>query len=237
MSGINRKERKELRNLAHFFAFFAFFAVNPLAGHCAPPAPAGPLVLAQTPRGSGAGAARDRLDLYYGPGSRVVVAAPLLGAPNVRVLSAGLHAAGGPVVSVNGERVYFAGKTGAESDWQIYEARVGGGHRRPVTSMPGGAAAPALLADGSLVFASPVPKLGQAGATARPPQLYAQLPGARPRQLTFGVSGAADPTVLLDGRILFVSASFPQPGGFGPGPFALYDQQRRHRDHRFCLPA
>ncbi|HXP59264.1 MAG TPA: hypothetical protein VN829_02175 [Dongiaceae bacterium] len=179
--------------------------------------PTGPLVLAQTPRGSGAGAARDLLDLCYGPGSRVVVAAAPLGVPKVRVLSEGLHAAGGPVVSVDGERVYFAGKAGAESDWQIYEARVGGGHRRPVTSMPGGAAAPALLADGSLVFASPVPKPGKEGATARPPQLYAQLPGARPRQLTFGVSGAADPTVLLDGRILFVSATSPGPAGSARG--------------------
>jgi hypothetical protein len=71
-----------------------------------------------------------------------------------------------------------------------------------------------LLADGSLVFASPVPKLGKEGAAVWPPQLYAQLPGAKPRQLTFGAGGAADPTVLLDGRILFVSAT--SPGSPGP---------------------
>jgi len=189
-------------------------------------------VVAQTPRGgTGAGAAKDRLDLCYCPGSRVVVAAaplgaegtqagmpaPRLGAPKVRVLSEGLQAAGGPVVSVDGERVYFTGKAGAQSEWQVYEARVGGGRLRPVTSMPGGAAAPALLPDGSLVFASPVPKLGNQGAAAPPPQLYAQPPGAKPRQLTFGLSGAADPTVLLDGRILFVSATSPGPAGSSQG--------------------
>ena len=229
-SVVSSVPRLRLRR-SKLFAFFAFFAVNSLVGHCesevatgptqsmgrtgrmpVPPL-AGALVVAQTPRGSGGGAARDRLDLYYGPGSRVVVAAPVLGAGNVRVLSTGLYAAGGPVVSVDGERVYFAGKAGAESEWQIYEVGVGGGHRRRVTSIPGGAAAPALLADGSVVFASPVPKLGQEGAIARPPQLYAQLPGARPRQLTFGVCGAAEPTVLLDGRVLFVSASAPSPAG------------------------
>ena len=136
-----------------------------------------------------------------------------LGARKVGVLSEGLYAAGGPVVSVDGARVYFTAKTGAQSEWQIYEAPVGGGHRRQVTSMPGGAGAPALLPDGSVVFASPVPKPGNQAATVPPPQLYAQLPGARPRQLTFGSSEAADPTVLPDGRILFVSATSRGPEG------------------------
>jgi hypothetical protein len=153
------------------------------------------------------------LDLSYPAGSRVVAAAAPWGAPTVRVLSEGLHAAGGPVVSYDAERLYFAGKTSVESEWQIYEALIGGGHRRVVTSMPGGAAAPALLPDGSVVFASPVPRLGPPGATVPRPQLYAQLPGGQPRRLTFGTSGAADPTVLPDGRILFVSATPPGPTG------------------------
>ncbi len=227
-----RKERKDLRKMKHFFVISAFFAVTSAAairfcaflwcayaasGLCGPAEGTGPLVLAQSPRGGGAGAARDRLDRCYWPGSRVVVAAAPLGAPKVRLLSEGLYAAGGPVVSFDGERVYFTGKSGAESEWQIYEARVGGGHRRLVTSMPGGAAAPALLPDGSLVFASPVPRLGNPGATGPTPQLYAQLPGAKARQLTFGAAGAADPTVLLDGRILFVSATSPGPADSSRG--------------------
>lgn len=182
-----------------------------------PAAPVGLLVLTQIPHGAGSGAARDMLDLSYPAGSRVVVAAAPWNAPTVRVPSEGLHAAGGPVMTYDGERVYFAGKTGVESEWQIYEARIAGGHRRLVTSMPGGAAAPALLPDGSVVFASPVPRLGHPGATVLRPQLYAQLPGAQPRQLTFGLSGAADPTVLPDGRILFVSATPTGPGGSSRG--------------------
>ena len=182
-----------------------------------PPAPSGMVVLTQTPRRAVSGAARDRLDQGYPAGSRVVVAAAPWGAPTVHVLSEGLYAAGGPVLSYDGERVYFAGKTSVESEWQIYEARIGGGHRREVTSMPGGAAAPTLLSDGSVVFASPVPRLGNPGASVPPPQLYAQLPGGQPRRLTFGTSGATDPTVLPDGRILFVSATPPGPTGSSRG--------------------
>jgi hypothetical protein len=178
-----------------------------------PPAPLGKLVLTQTPRRAGSEAARDRLDEGYPAGSRVVVATAPWSVPTVRVLSEGLHAAGGPVLSYDGERVYFAGKTSVESEWQIYEARIGGGRRRVVTSMLGGAADPALLPDGSVVFASPVPRLGHPGATVPPPQLYAQLPGGQPRRLTFSASGVADPTVLPDGRILFVSATPPGPTG------------------------
>ena len=108
-----------------------------VSGRGESPPPIEMLVLTQTPRRAGSEAARDRLDQGYPAGSRVVVAAAPWGAPTVRVLSEGLHSAGGPVVTYDGERVYFAGKTGIESEWQIYEARIGGGHRRVVTSMPG----------------------------------------------------------------------------------------------------
>jgi len=178
-----------------------------------PPAPTTPLVLTQLPHGAGNGAARDRLDLYYPAGSRVVVAAAPWSAPTVRVLSEGFYAAGGPVVSFDGERVYFAGKTGADGDWQIYEVGVGGNHRRAVTAIAGGAGAPALLADGSVVFASPLPRVGQPVGSVPLSQLYAQLPGGQPRRLTFGSVGIADPTVLPDGRVLFVSATPAGPTG------------------------
>jgi len=181
------------------------------------PVPTTPLVVAQIPHGGRAGTAKDRLDECYPAGSRVVFAAAPCGATNVRVLSEGLYAAGGPVLAYDGEHVYFTGRTGAASEWQIYETRLDGGHRRKVTSMPGGAGTPALLSDGRLVFASPVTKLGEPDVTAPQPQLYTQLPGGQPRQLTFGLSGAADPTVLLDGRILFVSATPAGPGGASRG--------------------
>ena len=50
-----------------------------------PPAPLGTLVVTQTPRRAGPGAARDRLDQGYPAGSRVVVAAAPWSAPTIRV--------------------------------------------------------------------------------------------------------------------------------------------------------
>jgi len=170
------------------------------------PPPTAPFVLTQTPRGAAAAKAKDQLDAQYPAGSRVVVAAASGDSPRTRVLSEGLHAAGGPVVTYDGERVYYAGKAAEGSEWQIYESSLRGGHPRLAVSRPGGAAAPALLPDGRLVFASPVPKLSPPDAGVSRPQLYACLPGGQPCQLTFGLSGASDPTVLADGRILFVSA-------------------------------
>jgi hypothetical protein len=195
---------------------WAKFCVALLCGYAAsglgePPVPIGMLVLTQTPRGATSGPAQNQLDLSYPAGSRVVVAAAPWSAPTIRVLSEGLYSAGGPVLGYDGERVYFTGKTGVEREWQVYEARIDGGRRRVVTSMPGGAGTPALLPDGSVVFASPIPRLGHPGAMVPPPQLYAQLPDGQPRRLTFGTSGATDPTVLPDGRILFISSTPPGP--------------------------
>jgi hypothetical protein len=122
--------------------------------------PAGALVLTQMPVAvRDPDAASGALDVRYPPGSRVVLALPPFGPANVRVLSRGLLAAGGPVVSHDARRVVFAGKADATSHWQIYEARLTGGRPRVVTAMEGGAMEPALLPTGEVVFSSPVPVL------------------------------------------------------------------------------
>jgi hypothetical protein len=155
------------------------------------------------------GTAKDILDERYPAGSRVVLAFPPFQPGKVRVLSKGLSAAGGPVVSPDGRRVFFSGKSGAASAWQIYEASLGGGRPRAVSAMAAGAMDPALIARGELVFCSPVPNVGQTWKSPNPAALYAQCPGGVPRRLTFGISAAVEPTVLADGRILFVSAQPP----------------------------
>ncbi len=190
------------------------------SGFGAAPPSAEPLVMTQNPRNAGGKGARDLLDQYYLCGSRVVLAAPPWSAPTVRVLSEGLYAAGSPAISYDGQRVYFTAKTAADSDWQIYEAPVVGGHRRVLTSIAGGAASPALLPDSGLVFSAPVPKLGHPG-TALAPQLFSQFPGVEPHQLSFAPLGTADPTVLPDGRILFASA-VPAPSGASARGLSLF---------------
>jgi hypothetical protein len=115
-------------------------------------------------------------------------------------------AAGDPVVTPNGKHIYFSGKAQTGGVWQIYQTKPTGGRPRAVTAIEGGAMDPAIIANGDLVFSSPVPKVGTTGEAGKLPALYAQAPGGTTRRLTFGSTAAVAPTVLDDGRILFVSA-------------------------------
>jgi hypothetical protein len=173
---------------------------------CSRPLSPGSLVITLVPHRPADSPALDTLDLRFPAGSRVVLAEPPFDSRHVRLLSSGLRAAGDPVGSYDGASVFFAGKPEAASSWQIYVARLSGGRPRVLTAMPGGAMEPALLPDGSLVFASPVPPVASVRSHHQPSALYAQSPGAKPRQLTFGVESMSDPTLLPDGRILFVAA-------------------------------
>jgi hypothetical protein len=189
------------------------------------PPPAGSLVIAQRPAFSAAPARpRSALDARIPPGSRVVLALPPLGAANVRVLSKDFAAAGEPVVTPDGLRALFAGKRAPGDAWQVWEVALGGGEPRALTSMPAGAAGPALLADGSVVFASPVPGPGDGWFPKTPSALWALAPGSTaPKRLTWGTASAADPTVLQDGRILFVSATPPDSSPPRVSLFTVYN--------------
>jgi len=189
---------------------------------CSGAVPPGSLVVTQLPRSPlPFPVAKDALDLRYPPGSRVVLLGAPLHPPRLRVLSQGLAAAGGPRVSYDGQHVFFTGKTAPAGEWQIYEVRVNGGRPHVRTSMPGGASDPTLLADGSLVFASPVSKLGVTNRNPHLSALYRQSPGGKPRQLTFSPTAMTDPTALSDGRVLFVSAQ-PSASSNSASGLALY---------------
>jgi hypothetical protein len=184
---------------------------------CDKPVPSGTLVLTESPAGSASSAPADLLDSRYPVGSRVVLLYPPYGGGRVQVLSAGLAAAGGPVVSSDGRGVLFVGKARSADDWQIYAEDVAAGHLQALTSVPGGAMDPALLPNGNLIFVSPVPKTTGTNSPQLRPALFTQAPGGRPQQLTFGSLGIADPTVLSDGRILFVAEDRPA----GPTLFTI----------------
>jgi hypothetical protein len=77
---------------------------------------------------------------------------------------------------------------------------------------------PTLLPNGSLVFASPVPKIGGPNYSQPPSALYVQSPGGQPRQLTFSSRSIAEPTMMGDGRILFVSTQPPESSNSASGP-------------------
>jgi hypothetical protein len=129
-----------------------------------------------------------------------------------------LFAAGQPVLSYDGRRVVFAGKNKPGGDWQIYETSPNRGAVRALTSAGGGAMDPALLPDGSLVYVSPVPAPGVNDSPTRHSALYVQPREGQPHQLTFGSASISNPTVLSDGRILFVSSGTLSIDGSRSGP-------------------
>lgn len=195
---------------------FAALLAALLAGTaCREAPPSGALVLTQTPlAASSPPPAATVLDQHYPPGSRVVLLLPPYRTQDARLLSQGLLAAGDAVVAPDGQTVYFAGRRSAQEDWQIYRARLRGGAPQRITTLPGGAGHPAVAAHGELVFASPVPPAGQPWSPPQPAALYALKPEEKtPRRLTFTPHSALDPTVLADGRILFVTV---QPGATEP---------------------
>jgi hypothetical protein len=179
--------------------------------------PAEALVLTQVPVAPpAAGGTGTVLDERYPPGSRVVLVNPPTRPESLRVLSKGLSAAGCPVISADGRRLVFAGRAGERDTWQLYEARLGGGRPRRLTSLPGGAMDPAILGNGTVVFSSPVPPAGQTWSAKEPAALHVLAADGAVKRLTYGVSAAVDPTVLNDGRVLFVSAKPGEDSSAGP---------------------
>ena len=168
------------------------------------------LVLTQIPVAAPTNASpANYLARRYLPGSRVVLARAPLQPEKVRVLSAGLHAAGGPTLTRDAQSVLFVGQTERDGDWQVYTARLDGGRPEALTQMPAGAMSPDVLAGGELVFISPVPRLGEGSQLPPCSSIYAQARGGVPHRLTFTPSDITGLTVLNDGRILFVSG-FPE---------------------------
>lgn len=195
-----------MKPASHFhFSVFAAGLVLLAGTGCHKPVTPGALVLAQSPVATATNLASHILDLHYPSGSRVVLMEAPLDPNRARVLTEGLAAAGEPIVSYDGQRIFFAGKASAASEWQIYQEDLTNARRTKLTSMPGGAMSPALLPDGSVVYASPVPKIGGTNSSQQPSALYVQSTGGQPRRLTFSSRSITDPTMLSDGRILFVS--------------------------------
>ena len=169
--------------------------------------PPGSLVITQVPTSLALPiAATDAPSREYPPGSRVVLAMPPLAPERVEVLSAGLGAAGAAVVSPDRRRVAFMGRMAPDGPWQVYESVLPDGAPRRVTNLPGGAAYPAYLADGSILCTSPVPRAWSRADQEPAPALHAvDRETGTARRLTFGFRGIGDATVLRDGRILFTA--------------------------------
>ena len=202
-----RGERRVFEGLLELFRTAALFVccMGILGSGCSKPVPEDALVLTEVPRSAQPTSCRDELDLHYPAGTRIVLVSSSAG-KLIRVLSGNLFTAGEPVVAPDGKRIVFAGKSSPDAPWQIYEANRDHGGMKALTSVKGGAKDPALLGDGTLIYVSPVAAVSPHNPSVIA-QLYAQSAAAPVRQLTFASTSVADPTVLSDGRIMFVTSA------------------------------
>jgi hypothetical protein len=174
----------------------------------------GGIVFTEIPASRVAGArpsAAGMLRAAYGEGGRLV----LLGKNGAtRVLTPDFDSAADPAVSFDGQRILFAGRKTANAHWEIYEMAAGGSGVRQITHGLGDCRSP--IYQPSIFYLDdpgPMPQIafvsseggarsefGAAPATA----IYsARMDGSGVRRLTYNPSGALDPVMLPDGRMLF----------------------------------
>lgn len=209
-----------MSNRRHQLCLLLCLAV--LVAGCHPRTNQGTLVVTQTPPSPPSSlAAGNALDARYPLGSRIIAAPPQQGPDHARILSTGLVAAGAPRLSPDGSQILFCGKTDPQAAWQIYRTDLRGSLPQRLTDMPGGAMDPGWLPGGRFVFVSPVPTPSQPAPSKPLPALYAQdLEGGSPQRLSSALGAVSDPTVLQDGRILFV-AELNDPEGNHDGLFTV----------------
>jgi hypothetical protein len=167
---------------------------------CSPSIPQGSLIITQTP-------ALDRTtSLPYSEGSRIVAIPPDGKPDTARLLTPNLSAAGQPALSPDGSQLLFTGRKDKTDPWQVYRIHLHPKLSPPeqLTELAHGAAFPAWLPNGHFIFISPAPS--RHPPSDPPSAIYSQsLQDGSAEQLTHSSLPITDLTVLLDGRILFVS--------------------------------
>ncbi len=137
----------------------------------------------------------------YPDGSRIVSIDPLEPDRSVRVMTEDFHSARAPAVSPDGRRMMFSGQRREGDPWLIWEMELERGRPRLLTHHEG-STDPAHLADGGIVFSAPTAH----GTTESHHALYtAGLERTDPTRVTFHPGHDVAPTVLRDGRLLYVT--------------------------------
>jgi len=171
------------------------------------------LVVTQVPAGSidrswSEGAS---LSSRYPSGSRIALIEPgAEGSQVVRVLSEGLDAAGAPDLSPLGDRVVFAGRSGPDSNWSIYETSLTHGRPALRSDITGDCGDPSYLPQREIVFV--VTEEGDADPAFGPgpvSYLCTTSENGSSQRITFGPGAPTHPTVLHDGRVLFSMTTTP----------------------------
>jgi len=122
------------------------------------------------------------------------------------VLSRGLTTAWAPACSLDGKRVYFAGKPRAESNWQIYAAELRDTRPRQVTDEPWDCLDPCPLPDGRIAFTQAVTEEEQYVAACAPD-------GGNPHRLTYAPRAARSTVCTPDGALLYAAGPLVPSAG------------------------
>jgi hypothetical protein len=166
---------------------------------------AGVVVFTQVPAGATNIPGSDGAAQRYPAESRIVSFALLEPERSVRVLTEEFHSARAPALSPDGSRMAFSGQREDGGPWQIWEMELR--RRRPRLIAPvEGATDPAYLADGRIVFSAPA----DGNTTEAGHALFtAGLGDTDPMRISFHPRDDSSPTVLRDGRLLFVTHESP----------------------------
>lgn len=165
----------------------------------------------------------------FGQGGRLVL---LARDGSSRILTPDFESAADPAVSFDGERILFAGKRRASERWNIYEMKADGSAVRQITHDLGDCRSPIYQSPifylddpgpmPQIAFVSDAPsESGEHGPAPATAIYSARLDGSGVRRLTYNPSGAFDPTMLPDGRILFSAWQGADPGRAPRGRIAL----------------
>ncbi len=123
----------------------------------------------------------------------------------ITILTSQFFSASDPEVSFDGKRVLFSGKQRDSDRWQIFEMGIDGSNVRRVVHDEGDCRSP-IYQSKLYIITTPKPwyQISYVSYRHGKPYLFSsRLDGSAVRRLTYHPSGALDPVLMDDGRILF----------------------------------
>jgi len=130
-------------------------------------------------------------------------------------LDTGLASAWSPCVTHDAMRLCFLGRSTPEGPAALYVAGIDGADAVACAAPVDEHSAPAWLPGGRIVFAAPAPDGSRALFVFDPP-------AGEPKRITFCGTDVTAPTVLKDGRILYVGTSFERVPAGAPALFTVH---------------
>ena len=144
----------------------------------------------------------DTQDWYFGQNSRIVSIDPENTDKSFRILTDDFYSARSPQVSYDGTKFIFAGKLKENDTWQIWEMNLDDLKARQVTRQSSDCTDPAYLPDGGIVFS----RVYNDSIAGRGYAIYTcHSDGSAVNRITFQPHADLVPSVVQDGRVLFVS--------------------------------